>query len=81
MNTHELKTLPEYFDAVQKGTKTFEIRKNDRNFKVGDLLYMLRQEENSDVPTNATMMKIVYMTDYEQKEGYVVLGIERVEVD
>lgn len=35
---HELKILPEYFDAVIKGEKTFEIRVNDRNFKKGDYL-------------------------------------------
>ena len=35
---HELKTLPEYFEAVRKGDKTFELREDDRNFKVGDYL-------------------------------------------
>jgi ASC-1-like (ASCH) protein len=33
---HELKILPEYFEAVRSGEKRFELRKNDRNFKVGD---------------------------------------------
>lgn len=40
MNIHELKTLPEYFEAVQSGAKTFEVRKNDRGFQVGDLLIL-----------------------------------------
>lgn len=35
---HELKTWPEFFEAVDNGTKTFEVRKDDRNFKVGDML-------------------------------------------
>ena len=35
---HELKILPEYFEPVIKGEKTFEIRVNDRNFKKGDYL-------------------------------------------
>lgn len=33
---HQLKILPQYFQAVSIGDKTFEIRKNDRDFKVGD---------------------------------------------
>ncbi|MGC4668415.1 DUF3850 domain-containing protein, partial [Enterococcus hirae] len=40
MKTHELKILPEYFEAVTSGRKKFEIRKNDRDYKVGDRLYL-----------------------------------------
>ncbi|EAG9779059.1 DUF3850 domain-containing protein, partial [Listeria monocytogenes] len=32
--THELKIAPEYFAAVTEGRKTFEIRKNGRDFQV-----------------------------------------------
>lgn len=38
---HELKTLPEYFENVWQSRKRFEIRKNDRNYKVGDTLMLL----------------------------------------
>lgn len=33
---HELKTWPQYFCRVADGTKTFEVRKNDRGFQPGD---------------------------------------------
>jgi hypothetical protein len=32
-----LKTQIEYFEAVEKGSKTFELRKNDRDFRVKDI--------------------------------------------
>jgi hypothetical protein len=38
MTRHQLKTWPDYFSAVIDGTKTFELRINDRDYKVGDVL-------------------------------------------
>ena len=38
MKTHELKLEIKYFDDVKSGKKNFEIRKNDRDFQVGDIL-------------------------------------------
>ncbi len=33
---HDLKTETMYYQASEKGIKKFEIRKNDRNFKIHD---------------------------------------------
>lgn len=33
---HELKILPQHFIRVKDGSKTFEIRENDRAFQMGD---------------------------------------------
>lgn len=38
MKTHNLKCIPMFFKDVESGIKTFELRKNDRGFKVGDYL-------------------------------------------
>lgn len=37
MTTHRLKVLIKYADAIMNGTKTFEVRKNDRGYEVGDM--------------------------------------------
>jgi uncharacterized protein DUF3850 len=37
---HELKSWPRSFSAVENGTKTFEIRRADRPFTVGDTLLL-----------------------------------------
>lgn len=44
---HDLKCWPEQFDALFKGTKAFDARKNDRNFKNGDVL-QLREWKPAD---------------------------------
>lgn len=38
MRVHELKTWPEPYAATVSGAKTFEIRKDDRGFRVNDIL-------------------------------------------
>ncbi len=40
MKTHVLKILPEYFAPVVNGTKTAEVRCNDRDYRVGDILIL-----------------------------------------
>lgn len=91
MKIHELKLDTEYFDDVGTGLKTFEIRKNDRGFKVGDVLalsafkegnykhwvkYIREYESVSIHEADTIFFDITYITDYEQKDGYVVMGIK-----
>lgn len=35
---HEVKCCPEYFEALKSGVKTFEVRKKDRPYQIGDFL-------------------------------------------
>ena len=76
MKTHELKTLPEYFELVRTEVKNFEVRKNDRDFKVGDLLIL--KEWDGEYTGRDQRRKISYILDNNDycKEGYVILGFE-----
>ena len=40
MTTHKLKTWPDAFHAMWEGLKVFELRRDDRGFKVGDTLLL-----------------------------------------
>lgn len=44
--THYIKILPEYFNAVATGRKSFEVRCNDRKYTVGDRLIMQEVDEH-----------------------------------
>lgn len=72
---HNLKILPVFFRAVADGTKTFEIRKNDRKFNVGDLIKL--REYDGYYTGRFIFGKITFITNYEQKEGYVVFSFTR----
>lgn len=86
---HELKTWPMFFEAVKNGRKLFEVRKNDRNFKVGDDV-LLREYypenyfENGDeahYTGEILHRKISYILKGGQfgiEEGFVVMGLKKV---
>lgn len=40
ITTHILKVVPPYFEHLLDGTKTFELRRNDRGFQRGDVLIL-----------------------------------------
>lgn len=70
---HELKTLSKYFKSTWAGRKTFEIRFNDRNFELDDEIVLLEWDNNQ--PTGRSIYGfITYLTDFEQKIGYVVFS-------
>lgn len=78
MQKHELKTWPQYFQAVWNGTKTFEVRLNDRNFEVGDMLVLLEWDPESNEWTGSGVCKrVTYVLDAAEfvKEGFVVMGL------
>lgn len=76
---HFVKILPEYYIAVDTGEKTFEVRFNDRNYKVGDILHL--QEFCGGAYTGRVIEKeVCYMVDNPKfcKEGFVVLGLKDI---
>lgn len=55
MTEHRLKLNDRYFDAVANGIKTFEIRKDDRGFRVGDTLLLYRTNDKGEYMSRMTM--------------------------
>ena len=74
---HELKILPHHLQAITKGQKRFEIRKNDRGFQTGDFLHLREYDtrEGFGYMGGECVVRVIWMSDFEQKPGNVVLGI------
>lgn len=63
---NELKIQRKYFEDIFFRGKRFEVRKNDRNFKVGDI-YTLREFEKGEYTGRELTIKITYVMElYEQ---------------
>ena len=75
---HDLKILPEYFVEVVRGNKTFEVRKDDRPFNVGDelILYEVNCGRYTGRNIKVIITYILRNPDY-CKEGYCILGIKQ----
>jgi hypothetical protein len=82
---HRLKTLPPYWDAVASGDKTFEVRRDDRGFKKGDVVILQRLRSFLSFDASRSFdgqilrKRIRYVLTGGQfgiEAGYVVLGLE-----
>lgn len=83
---HDLKTWPEFFQAVKRGDKTFEVRVNDREYKVGDILNL--QEWDPDFlpgigcyTGDEIKLDVLYILDGGQfgiDKGTVVMAIKPI---
>lgn len=78
---HYLKIKPEYYKDVECGIKTFELRKNDRNFQVGDVLMLIKLDDKGNETDQVTRVKVNYILkdcpQYGLKDGYAILGITK----
>lgn len=76
---HELKTLQPYYSEVEKGLKNFELRFNDRDFRVGDVLVLRPWDPRKEKFGSGILIREVsyVMKDFKGlQDGYVILGLD-----
>lgn len=91
MVEHQIKCWPVYFDAIRRGEKTFDVRRDDRGYQKGDVLKLCRTRETDkhtieyhDIgaePAYVLRKRISYILTGGQlgiEPGYVVLALEDV---
>ena len=78
MKTHYKKLVQPFFDDVWDGKKMFELRKNDCNYTVGDLIVLKEYDPMNDTYSGREIEAFItyILQDYEGlEEGYCILGI------
>ena len=92
MKLHELKIKYEYLVEIARGAKTFELRKNDRDYQVGDLIHFVdikdtKQNDKCDCDIyidNNDLYKITYILkdvpQYGLDKDYCILAIKKLEI-
>ena len=80
---HRLKSAQPGFDQLRFGGRNFEVRKNDRDYQVGDLLLLEEHnpepgEETAEDPRiiAARVHHVMEGGQFGIEAGYVVMGIE-----
>ena len=73
--------LPEYYQAVRKRTKTFEIRKDDSDYEIGDILE-LQEWDGKEYTGHKISREITYILrdcpEYDLAEGFCILAIQPI---
>lgn len=78
---HDLKTWPDPYEAVEAGLKTFEWRKDDRNYQVGDTLTLKKWNPRYKAYTGKQLArKVTHILRGPQfcvPEGFVCMSISQ----
>jgi hypothetical protein len=83
MTVHTLKCNTQSFVAIFDGFKEFEVRKNDRDYKIGDWLCLREWNENTGYTKHVIKCQVKYILkggQYGIEDGYVVMGINNIKI-
>ena len=85
---HQVKSWMQFWDAINDMRKTHDLRKNDRDYRVGDYMSLVRWDQFSGRATGEDqLVKITFITDNKVPcafsssalhRDYSILSIQRV---
>ena len=84
MKLHYLKIKPEYYEEVRRGSKKAELRKNDRDYQVGDIIKFIVIDDKGNETRTDRYYEITHILkdvpEYGLQDGYAILSIELTEL-
>lgn len=76
---HELKIAPEYYAEVARGNKTFEVRRDDRLYSIGDMLKLREYKGHTYTGHEVTATITYILRDINFcKEGFCILALKLI---
>lgn len=77
---HQIKLGASFFEEVRRGEKTFELRKNDRGYKKGDILEMLEFSDGKFTGRTVKVLVTYMLEEYSGLEdGYCIMATKLIE--
>lgn len=80
--THDIKCWPRYYYKIETGQKTYELRKNDRDYQTGDLLLIQEFQPDTQQYTGRHHLQqvshILHGPAFGLKKGYCIMSLRRV---
>lgn len=72
---HHIKLGESFFGEVERGEKTFELRKNDRDYKKGDILEMMEFKDGKNTGRMVRVLVTYILTEFAGlEEGYCIMA-------
>lgn len=81
--THKLKSWPSCFGPIVMGNKTFELRRDDRGYNVGDVLLLQEWDQEKKAYTGREAeMRVTYILRSKDNNpiaaGYCIMAIRDI---
>lgn len=82
--THELKTWLGFYDHIATHEKTFEIRPDDRDFQIGDVLVLYEWDPQTQESTGRSCARLVTYVmrnaaAFGLADGFVAMGLRKLD--
>jgi ParB family chromosome partitioning protein len=72
---HQIRLVSIYFDDVCSGKKSFELQKNDRHYKVGDIIEMMEFADGKNTGRSVRVLVTYLLEDYPGiEDGYCIMA-------
>jgi hypothetical protein len=76
---HNIDTEPHEFERIITKRMPFLIIENQASYNAGDCVLLFENNDDGERTGRTATAKIVFVTNYQQKEGWIVAGLAKIQ--